>query len=124
MQNNVQIYERRYSNIFNIFSEIGGIAQFIFYLFYWLNFIYNQFIIDFDTNSLLFSLTNNEFDNKGNNNININNITSQVSINGKDNRLDYRTSNNSFRKGIKNVSNRNLTINRVIEDVNSNSKDY
>ena len=32
MQNNVQIYERRYSNIFNIFSEIGGIAQFIFYL--------------------------------------------------------------------------------------------
>ena len=42
MQNNVQIYERRYSNIFNIFSEIGGIAQFIFYLFYWLNFIYNN----------------------------------------------------------------------------------
>ena len=124
MQNNVQIYERRYSNIFNIFSEIGGIAQFIFYLFYWLNFIYNQFIIDFDTNSLLFSITNNEFDNKGNNTFSINNITSQVAINGKDNRLDYRTSNNSFRKGIKNVSNRNLTINRVIEDVNSNSKDY
>jgi len=93
-------------------------------IFYWLNFIYNQFIIDFDTNSLLFSITNHEFDNKGNNNISINNLTSQVAINGKDNRLDYRASNNSLRKGIKNVSNRNLSINRIIEGVNSNSKDY
>ena len=125
MQNNVQIYERRYSNIFNIFSEIGGIAQFIFYLFYWLNFIYNQFIIDFDTNSLFFSITNHEFDNKGNNNISINNITSQVAINGKDNRLDYNLNALSPRKRIKKVSNRNLSVNKAIKDENNNkSKDY
>ena len=39
IQNNVQIYERRYNNIFDLFSEIGGIAQFLFYLFYWINFV-------------------------------------------------------------------------------------
>ena len=125
MQNNVQIYERRYNNIFNILSEIGGIGEFIFYLFYWLNFIYNQFIIDFDTNSLFFSITNHEFDNKGNNNISINNITSQVAINGKDNRLDYNLNALSPRKRIKKVSNRNLSVNKAIKDENNNkSKDY
>ena len=33
MQNNVQIYERKYNNIFDLFSEIGGVIQFIFYFF-------------------------------------------------------------------------------------------
>ena len=56
MQNNVQIYERKYNNIFDIFSEIGGVVQFIFYLFYWLNFIYNKYIIAYNTNSLFFSI--------------------------------------------------------------------
>ena len=56
MQNNVQIYERKYNNIFDIFSEIGGVVQFIFYLFYWLNFIYNKYIIAYNTNSLFFTI--------------------------------------------------------------------
>ena len=54
IQNNIQIYERRYNKIFDLFSEIDGIAQFIFYLFYWINFVYNQFIINMDTNSMFF----------------------------------------------------------------------
>ena len=33
MQNNVQIYERKYYNIFDLLSEIGGVVQSIFYFF-------------------------------------------------------------------------------------------
>ena len=97
MQNNVQIYERRYNNIFDIFSEIGGIAQFIFYLFYWINYIYNKFVIDFDTNYLFFSIKdNNPMNNQNNNNIKnikINNISNKIKINGNDNRV-YNIQNN------------------------------
>ena len=64
MQNNVQIYERIYDNIFDLFSEIGGVVQFIFYIFFWTNFIYNKYIIAYDTYSLFFSVQNekNEID--------------------------------------------------------------
>ena len=54
MQNNVQIYKRKYNNMFDIFSEIGGVIQFIFYFFYWINYVYNKYIIAFDVNSLFF----------------------------------------------------------------------
>ena len=61
LQNNVQIYERRYDNIFDLLSEIGGVIQSIFYLFFWLNYIYNRYIIAYDTNSLFFTVKyNNE----------------------------------------------------------------
>ena len=97
MQNNVQIYERRYNNIFDIFSEIGGIAQFIFYLFYWINYIYNKFVIDFDTNYLFFSIKDsnpiNNQNNNNNNNIKISNISNKIKINGNDNRV-YNIQNN------------------------------
>jgi len=96
MQNNVQIYERRYNNIFDIFSEIGGIAQFIFYLFYWINYVYNKFVIDFDTNYLFFSIKdNNTMNNQNNNNNNfkISKISNKIKINGNDNRV-YNIQNN------------------------------
>ena len=59
MQNNVHVYERRYNNIFDLLSEIGGVVQSIFYLFFWLNYIYNKYIIAFDTNSLFFAVKEN-----------------------------------------------------------------
>ena len=59
MQNNVQIYKRKYNNMFDIFSEIGGVIQFIFYFFYWINYVYNKYIIAFDVNSLFFSIRDN-----------------------------------------------------------------
>jgi len=73
MQNNVQIYERKYNNIFDIFSEIGGVIQFIFYLFYWINFAYNKYIIALNTNSLFFSIRDQSLnkENYSNNNYNI-----------------------------------------------------
>ena len=59
MQNNVQVYERRYDNIFDLLSEIGGVVQSIFYVFFWANYIYNRYIIAFDTNSLFFTVKEN-----------------------------------------------------------------
>ena len=56
MQNNVQIYERKYDNVIDLLSEIGGVIQFIFYFFYWINYIYNKYIILYDVNSLFFSM--------------------------------------------------------------------
>ena len=93
MQNNVQIYERRYNNIFDLFSEIGGITQFIFYLFYWINYAYNQFIIDYDTNYLFFSLRDKKESAKGNNNIKIATISNKIQIQGNDNKI-YNIQNN------------------------------
>ena len=70
MQNNVQIYERKYNNIFDLFSEIGGVVQVIFYLFYGVNFLYNKYVIAYDTNSLFFAIKDNnaiaDKDNKAN----------------------------------------------------------
>ena len=78
MQNNIQIYERKYSNLFDVFSEIGGVIQFIFYFFYWINYAYNKYIIAYDTNSLFFSIRDNRSSNK--NNINEVNILNKNDI--------------------------------------------
>ena len=60
IQNNVQIYERIYNNIFDLLSEIGGVIQSVFYAFFWVNYIYNKYIIAYDTNSLFFSVKEND----------------------------------------------------------------
>ena len=56
IQNNIQIYERRYDDIFEILSDIGGIVQCIFYFLYWINYLYNTYIIVSDTNGLFFTV--------------------------------------------------------------------
>jgi hypothetical protein len=56
MQNNMQIYERRYDDAFEILSDIGGIMQCFFNFLYWINYLYNSFIIVSDTNKLFFSI--------------------------------------------------------------------
>ena len=93
MQNNVQIYERRYNNIFDLFSEIGGVIQFTFYFFYWINFVYNQFVIDNDTNSLFFSIKEDKSKNKRNSNLNLNSIPSTIKLNGNDNNIFHIQNN-------------------------------
>jgi hypothetical protein len=70
MQNNVQIYERRYYNIFDLLSEIGGVVQSIFYLFFWVNYIYNRYIIAYDTNSLFFTVKYNNEKKRNSKNVN------------------------------------------------------
>ena len=56
IQNNMQIYERRYEDIFEVLSHIGGIIQCMFNILYWINFFYNRYIIISDTNKLFFSI--------------------------------------------------------------------
>ena len=56
VQNNVQIYERRYDDFFEVISHIGGIMQCLFNVLYWLNYFYNRYIIIDDTNRLFFSI--------------------------------------------------------------------
>ena len=110
MQNNVQIYERRYNNIFDIFSEIGGVVQFIFYFFYWINFGYNKFIIAYDTNALFFAIKDDEANNKDKDS-DIKNIKSKkINIKGNDN-IIYNIKNN-----IINISKFNK------KDINNNSE--
>ena len=93
MQNNVQVYERRYDNIFDLLSEIGGVVQSIFYLFFWVNYIYNKYIIAYDTNSLFFAVkeTNEKNLKKATKNMNNSNmklkkpITKYQSVKNSDN---------------------------------------
>ncbi len=127
MQNNVQIYERRYNNIIDIFSEIGGITQFIFYIFYWINYAYNQLIIDFDTNYLFFSIRDHNLKNKDNNNIKIATISNKINISGNDNRI-FNIQNNIVklsRKGTKKFRNSKFYVdkNKKNEETN-NVEDY
>ena len=87
LQNNIHIYERRYDDIFDIFAEIGGLSYFIFCLFYFINYIFNQFIIDFDNNYLFFSLRDNSQKSKENNKIKITSISNKINISGNDNKI-------------------------------------
>jgi len=84
IQNNVQIYERRYNNLLDLFSEIGGVVQFIFYLFYWINYSYNKFIIAYDTNSLFFSMKDERSQRLEHH---INSSKNQINIKGNDNTI-------------------------------------
>ena len=108
IQNNVQIYERRYNNLFDLFSEIGGVVQFIFYLFYWINYAYNKFIIAYDTNTLFFSVKDEQTQRLGNH---INSSKSEINIKGNDNTI-FNIKNNiiniSKNKSKKNNSKLNL----------------
>ena len=52
IQNYRQIYERKYEDIFGAFSSIGGIIQFFYYIFYLINYFFNDFILILNTQNL------------------------------------------------------------------------
>ena len=52
VQNYKQVYERKYNDIFSAFSSIGGIVQFFYYVFYLINYFYNDFILILNTQNL------------------------------------------------------------------------
>ena len=80
LQNNISVYERKYNNILNVFSEIGGAVQIIYYCFYGINYLYNKYIIMYDMNKVFYKIR------KKQNSININNDDLQKIIKHK-NRL-------------------------------------
>ena len=116
MQNNIQIYERRYNNVFDILSEIGGIVQFIFYFFYWINYIYNLFIVDADTNSMFFSLDQNKVGQRRNTHFSLNQISNDIKTNENDNKI-YNIQNN-----ILNITNNKVNKIKNSFYLNSNEK--
>ena len=115
IQNNVQIYERRYNNLFDLFSEIGGVVQFIFYLFYWINYAYNKFIIAYDTNTLFFSVKDEQPQRLGNH---INSSKSEINIKGNDNTIFsiknniINISKNKSKKNNSKLNLKNININK------------
>jgi hypothetical protein len=52
IQNYKQIYERKYIDLFDTFSSIGGIVQFFYYVFYVINYFYNDYILILNTQNL------------------------------------------------------------------------
>ena len=52
IQNYKQIYERKYMDLFDTFSSIGGIVQFFYYVFYTINYFYNDYILILNTQNL------------------------------------------------------------------------
>ena len=104
LQNNVHIYERSYNNLFDIFSQIGGVVQMLFYIFYGINYLYNRYIILNDTNDIFFKIE------KGGNKININMHDLKKILFGAEDSNNY----NSTKKV------RPITGNRTIDNKNNN----
>ena len=143
MQNNVQIYERKYNNIFDLLSEIGGVVQFIFYIFYFVNYFYNKYVITYDTNSLFFSVKDNQIKeikeknginkviikNNSNNSINIQNLNT-ININYDRNKNVEKVPYLKLKKSIikyssVNNSDKGMKIKINLNDSNNhNNSDY
>ena len=58
MENNINVYERRYNGYLDILSSIGGTIQLFFYFFFIINFIINKYIIIMDTNHFFYEIEN------------------------------------------------------------------
>ena len=58
MQNNYNIYERRYNGYFDIIANIGGTSQLIFNIFFVVNYVYYSYIIVMDTNHFFCTIDN------------------------------------------------------------------
>ena len=123
MQNNVQVYERRYDNIFDLLSEIGGVVQSIFYAFFWINYLYNKYIIAFDTNSLFFAVKENNEKNLKNKKIkNIDNINNSNNLNKMKKPIKKFISVRNPEKSKKSLLNIYQNNNKIEDNNNKNSK--
>ena len=110
-------YERTYKKIQDVISNIGGISEVIYFLSIFINYLYNNYIIIYDTQKLLFS----SIDEKKNirNNFSLN--TSKVNpINIYKDKLNVNTGENS-EKGIFNDISKDIE-NNAISHKNSNKK--
>ena len=52
MQNYKDIYQRKYESILDLFQSVGGITQFIYYFLYYVNYLYNRYILMINTQKL------------------------------------------------------------------------
>jgi hypothetical protein len=66
MINTCQVIKGGYNNLYDILPNIGGIIQLIYYIFFSINYFYNNYTILSDTNFLFFNIFNKETDDKDN----------------------------------------------------------
>jgi hypothetical protein len=60
IQNTAKVMKGSYRTIFDILPNIGGFIQLIHFIFYVINFLYNQYVILVDSNQALFKMENTE----------------------------------------------------------------
>jgi hypothetical protein len=84
IQNYTQIYQREYDDLFNAFSSIGGIVQFFYYVFYIINYFYNDFILILNTQNLFLTEPKNK------------NLTRLMTFKKQPIRIESKTKNNTF----------------------------
>ena len=117
LNNRMHYYERAYKKVQDVISSIGGISEVIYFLSIFINYLYNNYIIIYDTKELLSS----SIDEKKNirNNITLN--TSKVNrINIYKDKLNVNIGENS-EKGIFNDITKDIE-NNIISHKNSNKK--
>ena len=88
IQNYKQIYERKYIDLFDAFSSIGGIVQFFYYVFYIINYFYNDYILILNTQNLFLNDPKNR------------KISKLIPFNNRSHELDskYLNKNNTLMK--------------------------
>jgi len=96
LQNYKQIYERKYIDLFDTFSSIGGILQFFYYVFYIINYFYNDFILILNTQNLFLNDPKNK------------NIAKLMTFNKYGNILDSKNLNKNNNALIKNYESSNI----------------
>ena len=104
-------FKNNYKTFFGCFPKIGGIIQLIYYMFYGINFFYNQFTIINDTKKLFYQLNNSERDNQGIDLMKFKNAVKTLrrigSKNSYPNSSNLKHSNsNAFNKNIQNINNK------------------
>ena len=122
MQDSIHIYERIYKNAFELLSEIGGVIQCIFSIFFWINFIYNKYIVAYDTYSLFFFVQDEDLNQKkGLKNI-FYNFHKIYNKNKSEKRLSVPHKNNIIDNSIKNKEKKNNLTFEKFEIINLNDK--
>ena len=143
LNNKIELYESFYKLFQDVISDIGGILESINFIALFVSYLYNNYIIIYDTQVLLFSLnknfdentnkvnhekTKNYFNdiNSTNNNFNISKIEpnkSDIFNNKVENKEKEELKNNLLRNlnitknDDNNISNNNININNKIEEL-------
>ena len=66
IHNLVDVYERKYETLMDILPRVGGLIEIIYYVFYYINFLYNRYVLMSDTQELYLGKDGFEFFQKKN----------------------------------------------------------
>ena len=139
--NSCQVIKGGYNNLYDILPNIGGIIQLIYYIFYIINYFYNQYILVQDCNKLFFKLFNKECEDKGDIHIKkrfskyVNSIREEIKlkrknsvlkrkfkIDGKANCIELRGNNNFI--GNQKIIKTDINLNKNISNQISNKNEF